>query len=81
MTAEECNRGEQQAIQNIRSVLSAHPRLCNYVSTLHVTIENVNIVLRGALPSRTLKAELIPAVRSAGVLRRVCVQVQVATRA
>lgn len=78
MTALEAKPREKQAIRNIQSVLAGHPRLRHHLTTLQVTIENIGIVLRGELPSRDLRAELVPAVRSAGVLRQIRNLVRVA---
>jgi hypothetical protein len=49
----------------------AHKRLCQYASSLQISIENAGIVLRGQLPSGDLKADLIPAIRQAGFLGRI----------
>jgi hypothetical protein len=64
-------------IDRIESVFRVHEQLCAHAASLQVTIENARIVVRGELPSVDLKAELIPAVRRAGVLRQVwdCVDV------
>lgn len=78
MTTKECDSRDKRTIRNIESVLGVHDHLRQYATALQVTIENATIVLRGELPSGALKAELIPAVRQAGVLCQVCNCVRVA---
>jgi hypothetical protein len=78
MTTQECDTRDKRMIDNIQSVLSVHERLRQYAAALQVSIENATIVLRGELPTIDLKAELIPAVRRAGVLSQVCDCVKVA---
>lgn len=80
MTADERNADEKHTIRLIQAVLDAHGQLRDFSSNLQVSIENVSIVLRGTLPSHALHAQLVPIVRSAGVLRKVCNRVQVANR-
>ena len=77
MTAKECDTRDARVIDSIQSVLRVHKQLCRYTTALQVSIENATIVLRGELPTFALRAELIPAVRQAGVLSQVsnCVQV------
>jgi hypothetical protein len=78
MTTQECESRDKRMIEKIQSVLGVHNQLRQYAAALQVSIENATIVLRGELPSPSLKAELIPAVRQAGVLSQVCNCVRVA---
>ena len=78
MTTNECDSRDKRMIDNIRTVLGVHRQLRQYAAAVQVTIENATIVLRGELPSPALKAELVPAVRQAGVLSQVCNCVRVA---
>jgi hypothetical protein len=78
MTTAECNSRDRRMVHNIQSVLGVHEQLRQYAAMVQVTIENGTIVLRGELPTPNLVAELVPAVRRAGVLGRVCNCVQVA---
>jgi hypothetical protein len=78
MTTQECNVRDSRIVAKIESVLRVHQQLQQYAAVLQVSIENAVIVLRGELPSNSLKSQLVPAVRQAGVLARVddCVQVR-----
>ena len=71
MTTQELNDRDGRLIANIESVLRVHRQLCEYAAALQVSVENATIVLRGELPNSDLKAELVPAVRQAGVLYRI----------
>ena len=77
MTTQECNARDQRMIDNILAVLRVHEQLGRHANALHVAIDDGTIVLRGELPTPSLKSELIPAVRRAGVLGQVqdCVRV------
>ena len=77
MTTQECNSRDRRLVDNIRSVMQVNPLLQQYATELQVSIENASVVLRGELPSPDLKAQLVPAVRQAGVLYRVtdCVRI------
>ncbi len=78
MTTKECVSRDRRIIERIQSVFRVHGKLCHYAAALQVTIENATIIVSGELPSTALKAELVPAVRQAGVLSQVCDCVQVA---
>ena len=71
MTLKECNSRDRRIVDSIQTMFRVNQALKNYVAELDVSIENATIVLRGELPNRALKAELIPAVRRAGVLSQV----------
>lgn len=77
MTTQECCSRDRRLVDNIRFVMQVNPLLQQYATTLQVSIENASVVLRGELPSPDLKAQLVPAVRQAGVLYRVtdCVRI------
>ncbi len=77
MTVQECETRDQRFLQNIREMFAVNDLLCEHANRLRLTIENAAIVIRGELPSSDLKAELVPSVRRAGVLSRVCDCVQV----
>lgn len=77
MTTAECNSRDRRMVRNIQSVLRVHDQLRQHAAKLQVSIENATIVLSGELPEPALVAELVPAVRRAGVLARVCNRVQV----
>jgi hypothetical protein len=77
MTVEEMVSRDNRMIDNIQAVLSVHQQLRQYAAAVQVSIENTAIVLRGHLPSVALKQALIPAIRQAGVLAKVCNEVQV----
>lgn len=77
MSSHEHNARDSRTVRNIRKVLAAHASLCRHAWRLEVAIESVRVVLRGTLPSQALQAELIPAVRSAGVLRQIDNRVRV----
>ncbi|MGI9470428.1 MAG: hypothetical protein ACR2NZ_02770 [Rubripirellula sp.] len=78
MTSKECNSRDRRIVDNIQMMFRVNQELKNYVAELDVSIENDSIVLRGRLPSGALKAELIPAVRRAGILSQVSNYVRVA---
>jgi len=71
MTTSECQARDQRMILRIEAVFLAHRRLRQYAAALKISIENAVIVIRGELPSAELKAELVPAIRTAGVLAQV----------
>lgn len=71
MTTQEYDSRNRRTIEKIRTVFQANRELCQYASLLEVSIENATIVVRGHLPSGDLKAELVPAIRQAGVLCQV----------
>ena len=77
MTKQEHEFQNRRIINNIQAMFGVHEQLQQYAAALQVSIENATIVLRGEVPSVDLKAELVPAVRRAGVLSQVsnCVQV------
>lgn len=77
MTAQECECRDQRFIRNIQSMMAANEQLRIHANRLRLSIENAAVVIRGELPSTDLKAELVPVVRQAGVLSRVCDYVQV----
>ncbi len=77
MTTQECDTRDKRTIENIESMLRVHKQLGEHADSLEVSIEDAAIVVRGELPSDRLKSELIPAVRQAGVLDKVCNCVQV----
>jgi hypothetical protein len=79
MTTQECDSRDRRIVENIRTVLQANPVLGQYTGLLEVSIEHTAIVVRGNLPTDGLKAQLIPAIRQAGVLSRVNNCVLVAT--
>lgn len=81
MTTSECQSREQQMISRIEAVFFAHRLLREYAAALKVSVENAVIVIQGELPSVELKAELIPAIRIAGVLGQVNDRVIVAVGA
>ena len=72
MTTQECQSRDSRTIDCIESMFRVHLALCDYAAGLKVSIEDAAIVIRGKLPSTALKEQLIPAVRQAGVLGRVC---------
>ncbi len=77
MTKQEHEFQNRRIINNIQAMFGVHEQLRQYAAALQVSIENATIVLRGEVPSVDLKAELVPAVRRAGVLSQVsnCVEV------
>ena len=79
MTTQECNSRDRRMVDKIRLVMQVNPLLQQYATALQVSIENASVVLRGELPSPDLKAQLVPAVRQAGVLYRVTDCVRIAT--
>lgn len=81
MTSKESQSRDSRTIQCIQSVFHAHSRLCGYVSSLQLSFDNAAIVLKGQLPSSDLKDDLIPAIRQAGFLGRVCDCVEVEAQA
>ena len=80
MTTKEHECRNDRMINNIQAMFRVHEQLRQYAAALQVSIENATIVLRGEVPSVDLKAELVPAVRRAGVLSQVCNCVQVASQ-
>ena len=79
MTAQECASRDRRQVDNIFFVLHANPLLQPYTPLLQVSIENASVVLRGELPDPALKAQLIPAIRQAGVLDQINDYVRIAT--
>ncbi len=77
MTIQECDSRDKRFLSNIQTMLNVHDQLCNHAKRLRVTIENTAVVIRGELPTAALKSELVPAIRRAGVLSRVCDYVRV----
>lgn len=77
MSPQESITRSTRTISNIESVLRAHDQLQQYATALQISMENAVIVLRGELPSASLKAELVPVVRQAGVLCKIndCVEI------
>ena len=77
MTTKEHERRNRRMIDSIQAMFQVHEQLRQYAAALQVSIENATIVLRGEVPSVDLRAELVPAVRQAGVLSQVsnCVEV------
>lgn len=71
-------RRKNQVIRNVHAMLAVHSQLRAFVEAIQVTIEHRAVVLRGRLPSKQLKDQLIPAVRQSGVLWKVNNQVDVA---
>ncbi len=78
MTAKEIQSRDRRMIRSITLVIHAHSQLQHYAAALQITIENATVLLRGNLPSDSLKASLVGVVRTAGVLNRIdnCVHVQ-----
>lgn len=78
MTFQEANARDARTIYSIKSVFRVNQFLRQCIGAVQITIENSTIVLRGDLPSSTHKAQLLPAIRQAGVLARVANEVHVA---
>lgn len=78
MTTQEHESNISRMINSIHAMFRVHEQLQHYATALQVSVENTTIVLRGQVPSIDLKAELVPAVRRAGVLSQVCNCVDVA---
>ena len=78
MTTKEHECQKSRMIGNIQAMFRVHEQLRQYAAAVQVSIEDATIVLRGEVPSVVLKAELVPAVRRAGVLSQVSNLVQVA---
>jgi hypothetical protein len=78
MTLQEANARDARTIYNIKSIFRVNQLLRQCIGGVQITIENSTIVLRGKLPSSTHKAQLLPAIRQAGVLARVANEVHVA---
>lgn len=81
MTTKECRSRDSRTVECIQSMFRVHRRLRQYASALQISIEDAALVLRGKLPSGDLKAELLPAIRQAGFLGRVCDCVEVEAQA
>lgn len=71
MTTQECDSRDRRIVEKIRTVLQANPTLGQHASLIEVSIEHSAIVVRGNLPTDGMKAELVPAIRRAGVLSQV----------
>ena len=71
MTTQECDSRDRRIVENIRTMLQTSPTLRQHATLLEVSIENSAIVIRGNLPSAAMKAELVPAIRQAGVLSQI----------
>ena len=78
MTTKECNSRDRRMVQNIQSMFQVNRLLRQYAAALQVTIENSSIVVHGELPSSAHKAQLVPAIRQAGILYRVSDNVRIA---
>ena len=78
MTTQEHNSKNSRMIQSIQAMFRVHEQLQQYAAALQVSVENAKIVLTGEVPSVDLKAQLVPAVRRAGVLSQVSNRVNVA---
>lgn len=78
MTTQECDSRDRRIVEKIRTVLQANPTLGQHASMIEVSIENSTIVVSGNLPTDAMKAELVPAIRLAGVLSQVNNRVLVA---
>ncbi len=79
MTTKECKSRDRRLVEKIRAVFQVNRMLGQYATAVHITIENASVVIRGELPSRDHKAQLVPAVRQAGVLNRVSDHVRIAS--
>ncbi|MGI9472720.1 MAG: hypothetical protein ACR2NZ_14375 [Rubripirellula sp.] len=77
MTSKEANARDKRTIYSIKSVFRVNTFLRQCIGAVQISIESSTIVLRGELPSSTHKAQLIPAIRQAGVLARICDQVRI----
>ena len=80
MTIQECASRDRRQVDNILFVLQANPLLQQCAPDLQVSIENSTVVLRGEVPSPEVKAQLIPAIRQAGVLDQISDYVRVASQ-
>ena len=78
MTTQEHESKNSRMIHSIQAMFHVHEQLQQYAAALQVSVENAKIVLTGEVPSVDLKAQLIPAVRRAGVLSQVSNRVHVA---
>ena len=71
MTTQECDSRDRRIVEKIRTVFRANPTLGQHASLIEASIEHSAIVVRGNLPTDGMKAELVPAIRRAGVLSQV----------
>ncbi len=67
----------QVTLERIQMMIQSDQRLKEYHDSLYISFEDGAIILRGQLPSDELRGELIPAIRRAGILNRVCNEVHV----
>ena len=74
----ERRRSERGAIEGICGVIRSNEQLCEYAEAVHISIEERAVVLRGEVPSQSLKTMLVAAVRQAGILWQIKNSVRVA---
>jgi hypothetical protein len=78
MTVIECAKRQQRTCDRIRTVFESDESLRKHANQIAIEVEHARVVLRGELPSGRLINQLIPAIRRAGVLCQVAVQVKAA---
>lgn len=71
-------RTERGAVEGICGVIRSNEQLCDYAESVEVSIEERAVVLRGEVPSQSLKKLLVAAVRQAGILWQIKNSVRVA---
>ena len=74
----EAMRREHQVLRNIRAMLNVHHRLSDFAERLQISIERQAVVLRGNVPTDSVKQAIVPAIRQTGVMWQVWNRVEVA---
>jgi hypothetical protein len=78
MTVIECVKRDRRTRDKILTIFKSDTSLRDHVESLEILIEHSRIVLRGKLPNGELIQHLVPAIRRAGVLSQVALNIEIA---
>lgn len=78
MTVIEFAKRQQRTCDRIRAVFQSDDSLRMHANQIDIQVEHARVVLSGELPNLRLINQLIPAIRRAGVLCQIAVQVKAA---
>lgn len=77
MTVIECEKRDRRTREKIKTIFLSDASLREHLELIEIEIENSRIVLSGELPERHLVQQLVPAIRRAGVLSQIAVNITV----
>ncbi|KAA1259218.1 hypothetical protein LF1_17470 [Rubripirellula obstinata] len=78
MTVIECEKRDRRTREKILTIFRGDASLRDHVELIEIEIEHSRIVLSGELPNGQLVQQLVPAIRRAGVLCQIAVNIEVA---